>query len=71
MNQYVNGHASYRVERVEQPHRIRGREPEYVLSLANDDEGLRTNGILYTMRQSVRISKDIFSDTQSRERARE
>lgn len=42
MNQYVNGHTSYRVERVEDPHRFRRREPEYVLSLADDDEGLRT-----------------------------
>lgn len=43
VNQYVNGHTSYWVERIEHPHRVRRWEPEYVLSFANDDEGLQTN----------------------------
>lgn len=53
MNQYVNGDATYRVERIEQPHRIRRRKPEYVLPLANDDEGLRTNAYFKTYVQHI------------------
>jgi len=43
VNQYVNGHTSYWIERIEHPHRVRRWKPEYVLSFANDDEGLQTD----------------------------
>lgn len=43
VNQYVNGHTPYRVERIQNPHCVRRWKSEYVLSPTNDDEGLQVN----------------------------
>lgn len=63
MNQNVNGHASDWVEWIQDPQRIRRREPEYVLAFANDNERLQKekNIVIVTT-----TSKKIVSLVQSR-----